>query len=200
MFIERGSNGLERMEGVFIRSRDESGVEAIVGREGRFSSRIAEDRHELTLHQVDLLRAPLEGADLRGHFGTLTLRVPIRQPAPVQDRPKMLATDLLRVSDLPNERAEYQWRLSTPVSTLLLVLLAVPMSRSRPRAGRYARLLLALIVYVLYFNLLGMARTWVEQDALTSIWWVPGTLALATATALMPWRRARLARDRHAPA
>jgi lipopolysaccharide export system permease protein len=102
----------------------------------------------------------------------------------------------------PNERAELQWRLSTPVSTLLLALLAIPLSRSKPRAGRYGKLLLALGLYVLYFNLLGMARTWVEQQSLASIWWVPGLLAGITIAALTPWRRlrARFAKSRHAPA
>ena len=102
----------------------------------------------------------------------------------------------------PNERAELQWRLSTPVSTLLLALLAIPLSRSKPRAGRYGKLLLALGLYVLYFNLLGMARTWVEQQTLASIWWVPGLLAGITISALTPWRRlrARFASIRHAPA
>lgn len=191
VFIERGSHRLERMEGVFIRSRDVNGVEVISSREGRFASRIAEDRHELTLYDAHLFKAVDDGPDLFARFDTLTLRVPIRQPAPVEDRPKMLSTAQLSTATDPNERAEYQWRLSTPVSTLLLALLAVPLSRSRPRAGRYARLLLALVVYVLYFNLLGMARTWVEQETLASIWWVPGLLALATTAALTPWPRVR---------
>ncbi|PKL97289.1 MAG: hypothetical protein CVV17_12350, partial [Gammaproteobacteria bacterium HGW-Gammaproteobacteria-7] len=143
-----------------------------------------------------------QGPDVFGTFDSFILRVPIRQPAPVSERPKMRPTVELFGSPDPNERAELQWRLSTPVSTLLLALLAIPLSRSKPRAGRYGKLLLALGLYVLYFNLLGMARTWVEQQTLASIWWVPGLLAGITVAALTPWRRlrARFASIRHAPA
>jgi lipopolysaccharide export system permease protein len=202
VFIERASDGLADMEGVFIRSRDASGLEVISSRKGRFASRIADDRHELALVDANLFKATSDGPDVFGTFDTFTLRVPIRQPAPLADRPKMRPTAELFGTTDPNERAELQWRLSTPVSTLLLALLAIPLSRSKPRAGRYGKLLLALGLYVLYFNLLGMARTWVEQQSLASIWWVPGLLAGITIAALTPWRRlrARFAKSRHAPA
>ncbi len=189
VFVESGRDGLTEVEGVFIRSRDASGVEVISARQGGFRSRIDPNSHELQLEQVSLYKATDDGHELFGRFDHLTLRVPIRQPAPPSARPKMAATSHMLASDDPHERAEGQWRLSTPISTLLLALLAIPLSRSRPRAGRYGRILVALVIYVLYFNLLGMARTWVEQETLGSIWWVPGTLGAITFAALTPWRR-----------
>jgi len=89
----------------------------------------------------------------------------------------------------PDDRAEFQWRISTPISVLLLTILAVPLSRSRPRQGRYAGLVIALLVYALYFNMVTVARTWVEQGSAMSIWWAPGTLALAVVAAYQPWGR-----------
>lgn len=203
VFIERSRGALSRMQGVFIRSRDDSGLEVITAPEGSFSSRISEDRHQLTLRGSTLYKTGNDGPDLFARFDELTLRVPIRQPMPLTERPKMASTLALSRSTQARERAEYQWRLSTPVSTLLLAMLAIPLSRSRPRAGRFARLLVALILYVLYFNLLGMARTWVEQQTLSSIWWVPGLLAAITALCLTPWRSVRAAlasRSADAPA
>ncbi len=76
--------------------------------------------------------------------------------------------------------AELQWRLSTPLSTLLLGVLGVPLSHVAPRRGRYAKLLAAALLYALYYNLLDIARTWLEQGyigAFPGIWWVPTLLA-----------------------
>ena len=50
--------------------------------------------------------------------------------------------------------AELLWRIGIPVSALVLVLLAIPMSFVNPRAGRSANLLFALLTYMVYSNLL----------------------------------------------
>lgn len=71
--------------------------------------------------------------------------------------------------------AELQWRLSMPLSALLLAFLAVPLSRTGPRQGKYAKLFIAILIYVVYSNLLGMAQTWVEQGVVPGVvgmWWV----------------------------
>jgi lipopolysaccharide export system permease protein len=78
-------------------------------------------------------------------------------------------------SDAPKDIAEFQWRLSTPLATVLLSLLAVPLSRSAPRQGRYHSFLFAILAYVGLFNLTGVARTWVEDGKVPSfpgIWWI----------------------------
>ncbi len=77
--------------------------------------------------------------------------------------------------------AELQWRLSTPVSTLLLGLLGIPMSRASSGRNRYARLAAAILVYFAYYIVFTSARTWVQHGAIGTwpgIWWVPGLLAL----------------------
>lgn len=88
--------------------------------------------------------------------------------------------DLLAASD-PESEAEFQWRVSAPVSLIVLALLAVPLSRSAPREGRYARVGVGLLVYLIYANLVSIARVWVERGIVPGwlgIWWVHGLLAL----------------------
>lgn len=79
------------------------------------------------------------------------------------------------------ERAEFQWRLSAPLSLILLGVLAVPLSRSSPREGRYARIGVGLLVFITYYNLLAVARFSVERaegPAWFGLWWVHGGLGL----------------------
>lgn len=79
-------------------------------------------------------------------------------------------------SDDPLDRAELQWRLSMPLSALLLAILAVLLSRTSPREGRYARLFGAILVFIVYLNLMGVGRMWMERGApisqLLGLWWV----------------------------
>ena len=66
-----------------------------------------------------------------------------------------------------------------------------PLSRSLPRRGRYGKIMIALLVYALYLNTITMAKTWVEQEKVTTIWWVPGLLAIAVVAFYVPWRNLR---------
>jgi lipopolysaccharide export system permease protein len=59
--------------------------------------------------------------------------------------------------------AELQWRLAIPISALILAFLAIPLSALDPRAGRSANFALALIIYILYNNLLSIIQAWVSQ-------------------------------------
>jgi lipopolysaccharide export system permease protein len=75
----------------------------------------------------------------------------------------------------PLQRAEVHWRLAAPLSVLILAVLAVPLSRTRPREARYAGILVALLCYLIYLGWLGIARSLIEQGkvpAFVGLWWV----------------------------
>lgn len=90
--------------------------------------------------------------------------------------------DLLHTRSSENN-AELQWRLAMPISALVLVLLAIPLSFVDPRAGRSANLIMALLIYIIYNNLLSIMQAWVAQGKLSpmiGLWPVHGAvLALA---------------------
>ena len=60
--------------------------------------------------------------------------------------------------------AELQWRLAIPISALILVLLAIPLSALDPRSGRSANFALALVIYVIYNNALSIIQAWIAQE------------------------------------
>ncbi len=81
----------------------------------------------------------------------------------------------------PYDLAELQSRISAPLSLFALMLLAVPLSRSRPREGRYARVGVGLMIYITYANMLAIARVWLEREQIPAwlgLWWVHGALGL----------------------
>jgi lipopolysaccharide export system permease protein len=83
-------------------------------------------------------------------------------------------TDLAKV-------AELQWRLSAPLMMLVLGFVAVPLSRVKPRQGKYAKLLPAVILYIVYANTLFMGRDWIVKDVVPAwlgLWWLHGIVIL----------------------
>ena len=186
VFIEHiAENGID-LDGIFVRTRKGDDLQVITATRGVFEYLSRPMFHRLQLTDARVFRKVQEGSDLSAQFGTFTLWLPVETPKPPGYKVKSAATNELIQSSDPADRAEFQWRLSTPVSALLLALAAIPLSRSRPRQGRYAKMLLALGIYAIYFNMLDVSRSWVEQGSSTYIWWVPGLLSLVVAGLYMP--------------
>ena len=63
-----------------------------------------------------------------------------------------------------SDTAEFQWRLSVPIAAVLLgPLLAFPLSVTSPRQGRFAKLGIAIVIYLIYSNLLILMEAWVAD-------------------------------------
>ncbi len=91
--------------------------------------------------------------------------------------------------------AEWQWRISVALSALMLACLALPLSASAPRQmNRYLVLLPALLLYLLYINLLFVARHWLEAGVVSHVigmWWAHGVMLIFVLCAmyfLKSWR------------
>jgi lipopolysaccharide export system permease protein len=87
--------------------------------------------------------------------------------------------------------AELHWRLSKPVALLLLTLFALVFAYTQPRRGRYASLFVAIVIYFLYSNLLGMADAMLKRGRVPEdlgLWWVHA--AFLAIGAYLFWRRA----------
>lgn len=103
--------------------------------------------------------------------------IPIRMPDTRvgRSRDELKPTADLLGSSAPGDRAELAWRVAVPIMALVLTVLAVPISRLRPRQGRFARVGLAVLAYFVYSNLLAAVRVWVQKEApggQFGLWWV----------------------------
>ncbi len=108
-------------------------------------------------------------------------------------------TGVLWTSADPVERVELQWRLAAPVSVLVLVLLGLPLAKGSPREPRYARLLIALLAWFVYYNLLALDRSWLTQGKLNlhlGFWWVQ--IPAAAIALYLIWRGEQLPKPKPA--
>jgi lipopolysaccharide export system permease protein len=187
-----------QLYGVFVQRRVDDRVELAVAE--RAEQRGAgEVEQEFVLH---------EGRRYEGVPGSTEWRVvefrehgiPVRLPEykAQQARPELKRTAALLASDAGADRAELAWRAAVPVMALVLMFVAVPLSRLRPRQGRFAKIAYAILAYFLYSNLLAAVRVWMEKDTAVGqlgLWWVH-LLPLAFAAAILlleehpgRWRR-----------
>lgn len=101
----------------------------------------------------------------------------IVEPSIVEKRRRSRSAETSDLLESRNnsDQAELQWRLSMPITTLLLAMLGVLISRTSPRQGRFAKLFIAILVYVIYSNGISIARTWVAHNKVSvelGVWWV----------------------------
>jgi len=183
--------GPDDLTGLFVRTREGTDTQVISATTGRFDAFATAEKHRLELNDARVFRVGSDGRNLVGRFDEFTLWLPTAIPDPVGYKPKRMTNAELRAVDAPDASAELQWRQSTAVSALLLAMLAVPLARTQPRGGRYSKVMFAVVVYALYYNMLGVARTGVEQQATANLWWAPGLLLIIVIGAFLTGRRAR---------
>ena len=185
-FISAGGDGVfyaERVDeegllhNVFVRRESAGRIELALADTASYSSADSNGAHFVTLFNG----RRYEGIPGQSDFRVIEFRehgIPIITPndtvGSTQD-PDTKPTRELIGSSAASDIAQLQFRASSPIMALVLTLVAVPLSRLRPRQGRYARVGFAIIVYFVYSNLLSAAKVWVEKGTLPpaiGVWWV----------------------------
>ncbi len=175
MYFERLSADGALMRDVFIQQQRSEGEVVLSAERGR---RWLDETGAQYLVLMDGYR--YEGmpgdADFRViRFEQHAVRIEARDVAPTLRKQRARPTSELIGSDDPADVAELQWRVSMPLAVLFLALLAVPLSRTSPRQGKYAKLFVAVLIYLIYSNLLGVSNSWLARGRLApeiGMWWV----------------------------
>jgi lipopolysaccharide export system permease protein len=123
--------------------------------------------------------------DIVGRFDRFAMVLRLDEPPGRERLRRAMPTARLMDAPTPVELAELQWRVTGPITVLVLGLAGLALSRINPRSGKSARVLSATVVGTVYFSLLGVMINWVEQGdfpALPGAFVVPfGVLMLLAA-------------------
>ena len=76
--------------------------------------------------------------------------------------------DLLREGGV-KANAEIQWRISQPISVLILSIFGIFLGKSSPRTGKGINLIIGIVVFMLYNNALLVAKSSIESSQLSPI-------------------------------
>jgi len=190
IFIEQRAGPAAPARGVFVQLRLPGGGTRII-----HASTIEETLHldgSSQMHLTDAhiydIRPDGESSDVVLNATDLVLNLASPSVDPPEYSAIAASTAHLRASGSTVDIAEFQWRLSTSVSTLLLGMLGVPLSRPRPRQHRNAGVGLAMLIYAGYYLLYESARTWVQTGvipAFPGLWIAPVLLAVVLGCVLL---------------
>lgn len=94
--------------------------------------------------------------------------------------------------------SELEWRLGLPIGAAVLSLMAIALSYVNPRAGRSFNLVLALVLYMIYNNMISVTNAWVGQGKMSpgmGLWGLHALMMLIAALLfykrmnLFSWRK-----------
>jgi lipopolysaccharide export system permease protein len=162
-FIEKSSTGSTIGSNVFIATHEPTKETVTSAQSGRIEM-IGTDRF-LVLENGQRLEKSSDKSDLIvSFFQTYGARVGADDPSARSYVPtNSIATlALLRNPSKPHW-AELSWRAGLLLAAINFVLLGLATAGVNPRVGRSANLVLAFMTFVVYFNLLGLGKSWIQS-------------------------------------
>lgn len=178
-----GVSGGRQLNNVFVVStpsgqNSRAGIRVIVSESARPEIDAASGARFMRLENVRQYQGQPGSAEFTiGQFDVQAILLPEPEGIEEVDEEKALRTQDLLGSSQPELQAELQWRISAILIIPIMTLLAVPLSKVKPRQGRFSKLVPAALLYAFYFILLQVCREQVAEGELPArlgLWWVHG--------------------------
>ena len=192
VYVERTDGNV--LHNIFVENPGSPG-QVIVAAKGRQIADVATGEKTLLLSQG----VSYEGQAGSGEFQTVRfdsyrLRItPGTQAAPSKDNLEAMATGKLLRSDIgtaAGRQAELQGRIAKPIMVLVLAAIALALSYTEPRRGRFVNLFVSIVFFFLYSNLTGIGKTLIRDGRVPAglgLWWIH--LLFIAAASWFLWRR-----------
>jgi lipopolysaccharide export system permease protein len=148
---------------VFISSTENNKQAITSARSGRLE-RINEDQFLILNNGQRLDRANGQAEVKISEFAEYGIKVGQNRITTPDNAPaKTLRTNLLLREPTKAHLAELSWRMGLALVAFNLILLALVVSATNPRAGRAYSLAFALLAFVVYYNLLNIGFGWIAS-------------------------------------
>ena len=175
-YVEGLSDDRKEMHNVFIQGGSMGQLDLFSAPRARqLTDPATGDRYLVLLDGYRYERDPESGDLLTYQYREASVRLDRPEVTPTSRKRKAYSTSQLWYSNDPNDVAELHWRVAMPVSVLLLSIMAVLLSYTTPREGRFAKLFGAVLIYIIYSNLMGVGQSWIAAEKVGSVlglWWV----------------------------
>ncbi|UGQ47695.1 LPS export ABC transporter permease LptF [Massilia endophytica] len=190
-FVEGTSGETASVQNVFVNEVNERGTSVIVAKEGVINALPSGDRFLVLKNGRRYQGTPGQADFQTMEFETYSMRVAaqVQELGSELDAPSMSTAELLK-TPTNVARAELLWRISLPITCLILMLLAIPLGFVNPRAGSSTNLIIALLIFFAYNNTVKVVEASVKQGkfAFGSAWWPLHLAALLAVLVLFAWR------------
>lgn len=199
-FLEDVDTEKKRVGNIFVQSTQNGKEGTMVAKEGFQETAANGDKFLVMLNGTRYEGVPGQADFKVVEFERYAMRI---EPAELrQELPnlKALSTIYLLRNPTTLNVSELEWRIGLPLSALILSLLAIPLSYVNPRAGRSLNLIMAMVIYMLYNNMISVTNSWVGRGKISAAAGLWGIHLLMVAVLLVlfyhrssasSWRRLR---------
>ena len=192
-FIDNVDKGSNRVGNIFVQSEQNGKLGTMVARQGLQETLSNGDRFLVLLNGTRYEGTPGQRDYRIVEFERYAMRIDSAPVKQVEPQLRTMSTLELWRSRTARDISELEWRVGLPISAAILALLAIPLGYVNPRAGRSLNLILAIVLYMLYNNMISVTNAWVSQGKLSPSIGLWGIHAVMIAlTALMFYRRMTL--------
>jgi lipopolysaccharide export system permease protein len=190
-FVEGVAGKTAVVQNVFVNTVDEKGTAVIVAREGVINTGPKGERYLVLKNGRRYQGVPGQADFQTMEFESYSMRVASKNAELDGDRDTDAIPTMQLLDDTSNAgRAELLWRAASPLTCLVLILLAIPLGFVNPRAGSSANLIIALLIFFSYNNFVKLIEASVRQGkaAFAVSWWPLHVVALLLVLGLFAWR------------
>lgn len=180
-FVDTTSDTRQNVNNVFVESRKQDKVSVVVAERGLQRTEPNGERFLVLEKGRQYEGVPGQAEFQIVDFERYAMRIDAREPQGDSPSTRSLSVKALWAAGTPETFAEFHWRIALPIVTLLLALIAIPLSFVNPRSGRSWNLLVAILVFVLYYNLLNIFQAWTARERIpvwVGMWPVHGGMVL----------------------
>lgn len=189
-FVDKLTEKDNQVNNVFVQSTENNRMGVMVAERGYIETAENGDRF-VVLEKGRRYEGTPGTLDYRTvDFDRYALRIEPREAARQAPTNKAIATLDLIAERKPEQIAELHWRMALPLAVVIMALFAVPLAFVNPRSGRSWNLILAVLVYALYNNLLSIFQAWTAQGkvpAWVGLW--PVHLTVVAVLLVLFWRQ-----------
>ena len=189
-FVDKLSERDDVVNNIFVQSTEHDRMGVMVAQSGFIETAENGDRFVVLLNGRRYEGTPGTLDYRTVDFERYALRIEPREAARQAPSNKAIPTLDLLSEGRPEQVAELHWRIGLPLAVLIMALFAIPLSFVNPRSGRSWNLVLAVLVYAVYNNLLSIFQAWTAQGkvpAWLGLWPVHGTMIVLLA--FLFWRQ-----------
>lgn len=190
-FVEGLSGDVSRVQNVFVNTVKDGRNNIVVAKEGTIEIDARGDKFLVMSKGRRYDGVPSEPNFRLMEFERYGVLVTADSRAVVGDKTaRALPLQMLLDEPTSYNMGELLWRLSLPLMGMLLMLLAVPLSFVNPRAGRSANLIIALLLFVTYSNMVSFFQASVARGKIPfgMAWWPIHLIAILLIIAMFAWR------------
>jgi lipopolysaccharide export system permease protein len=150
-FVDNAELGSNRVGNIFVQSQQN----------GKLGTMMAKQGLQETMPNGDRFLVLLNGTRYAMRIESAPHKDPI---------PNLQAMSTIELWQQPTtwHISELEWRIGLPLSAIILALLAIPLSYVNPRSGRSFNLIIALILYMVYYNMISVTNSWVGAGKISA--------------------------------